>query len=472
MNKKTKIIATLGPASNDVATMEKMIRAGMNVARLNFSHGDHAEHKERIRNIRTAQKNTNTRIAILQDLSGPKIRTGDLKEEKITLIKGKTITLTSKKVLGDTSLLSVTYKHLAKDVQKGDRILLNDGKQELRVQSTTDTDVVCTVVVGGEMYPRRGVNLPDTTLSISAITPKDKKDIIFGAQQKVDLVALSFVQSAKDIHVLRKLLEREKSKALIIAKIETGAAIENLDEIMEATDGVMVARGDLAVEVGASQVPMLQKEIIGKANALGKPDIVATQMLESMIDAPVPTRAEISDISNAILDGADSIMLSGETAMGAHPVKVIEVMRDAALATEAKMNYGKRMERKYAYKDHIKTEDAIARYAAKVATDLKAQALVAFTETGTTPRMISRFRPEQPILVISPSDVTLNQMLVSFGTIPCLQTPLKRATDITKLARQAVLSQKLAQKGDSVVMVSGSIFGKPGETNTITVITV
>ena len=469
-SKKTKIIATIGPASSDEKVLLKMLKAGLNVARLNFSHGDFEEHAQKVTALREAAKNCNTCVAILQDLGGPKIRTGDLETEFVHLKKGAKVILTTKKVVGTAEKMSVNYKKLPSDVKKGHRILLNDGKQQLKVLSVKGNEVHCKVVYGGKIASRRGVNLPDTMLSISSFTAKDKRDLEFGIKHKVDFVALSFVQSARDVLALKRELKKRGSNAMVISKIETQAAINNLDEILEATDAIMVARGDLAVEVGVEKVPMLQKLIIKKANALQKPVIVATQMLETMTDNPVPTRAEVSDVANAILDGADAVMLSGETAMGEYPVEAVATMASVAKDTESNMSFEKRLLETHTVGVCPYTNETVAHHAAEIATNLCADAIVAFTETGATARMVAKFRIKQPVLVISPHEYVMRQMAVSFDCHPLKKLALKKGDDVTDLVRRQIIEKRLFKKGSRVVIVSGSIFGLPGETNTITVI--
>lgn len=467
--KRTKIVGTIGPASSNPKTLARLSEAGLNIARLNFSHGDHAEQQEKVELIKEVRKKTGKRLAILQDLSGPKIRTGDLETSSVVLKKGAKLVLTTKKMLGTAKKMSVTYKKLPQDVSVGDRILLNDGKQELKVISKNSEEITCRVVYGGEIKSRRGVNLPDTVLTTSVLTTKDRKDLEFGIANRVDFIAQSFVQQASDITKLKNILRKRGSDALVVAKIETTEAIKNIDEIIRVSDAIMVARGDLAVEVGPERVPMLQKYIVEECNRSATPVIVATQMLESMTRNPVPTRAEVSDVSNAILDGADAIMLSEETAMGEYPQKVVAMMKQIALETEAGIE-------RYSFGLDTGTEkknvsDAVTHYAVHIAKEVDAKVIVAFTQTGSTMRMLSRFRPLQPILTVSPNEHMLNQTLISFGAYPAHQTKkIKDSFDAITHAKSAVLERKLAKKGDKIVLVSGSIFGKPGESNTVTVV--
>ena len=467
--KRTKIVGTIGPASANIETLSALSKAGLNIARLNFSHGDHAEQQEKIELIKEVRRVTGKRLAVLQDLSGPKIRTGDLESKTVVLKKGKRLVLTTRKIVGNAEKMSVNYNKLVADVAVGDRILLNDGKQELKVISKTKDEITTKVVYGGEIASRRGVNLPDTVLSTSVLTTKDKKDLEFGIKNNVEFIAQSFVQTANDITKLQNILKKRGSKAMVVAKIETTEAIRNIDEIIEVSDAIMVARGDLAVEVGPEKVPMLQKYIVEHCNRTATPVIVATQMLESMTRNPVPTRAEVSDVSNAILDGADAVMLSEETAMGAYPEKVVNMMREIAVQAEQGIErYAFGLED---YPGAKSTSYAITHYGAHIAKEVEARVIVAFTETGSTMRMLSRFRPTQPILTISPHEHALNQTLISYGAYPAHQTKkIKNSLDAIAYAKDAVKARGLAKKGEKMVLISGSLFGKPGESNTVVVV--
>ncbi len=470
--KKTKIVATIGPASANEKILKNIIKSGVNVARMNFSHGDFEEHAHKVKLVRAITKKLGLHVAIMQDLGGPKIRTGDLKEGSVFLKGGAQVILTTKKVEGTAEKMSVNYKGLPKDVATGHRILLNDGRQELVVRKVVGVEIYCKVKHGGKIASRRAVCLPDTMLSTPSFTIKDRRDLEFGIKHAVEFIALSFVQSGKDILALKNTLKKRSSKAMVVAKIETQNAIKNIDEILLVADAIMVARGDLAVEVGATRVPMLQKDIVKKANALGKPVIVATQMLETMTDCPVPTRAEVSDVANAILDGADAVMLSGETALGGYPSETVKEMASIAVDTEKHMDFNRRLNVDYAKGTCMHTNEVVARNAAKVARDLCAEAIVAFTETGTTSRGVAKFRVKQPIFVISQNKYALQQTTISFGVYPTAKVSLTDGDNVNTIARTAVLNSKIAKKGDKIVVVSGSIFGKPGETNTISVITV
>ncbi len=471
---KTKIVATIGPNSEDIKTLKSLFKAGVNICRQNFSHGDFKEHAQIFNNIKKAARELAKDVATLQDLAGPKIRTGENEAlEFLNIKKGATVLLTNKKCKNTEEKIFIDYKKLIEEVKVGERVLLNDGKLSLKVISKVDKNTLkAKVLIGGKIRSRRGVNLPDSDISVSSLTAKDKKDLDFALKNlDFDFVALSFVRSARDIKDLRKILNKHNSQIQIVAKIETPQAVENIDEILQETDAIMVARGDLAIEIGAENVPMVQKKLIKKANALGKPVVVATQMLESMINSATATRAEVSDISNAILDGADAVMLSEETAMGAYAKEAVETMRKVANKTEEEINYEKRVKREYAYTGgSISKTDASTRYAAKTALDLDAKAIVVFTETGTTAKMLSRFRTKQDIFVISPSEKVLRQTQILFGVYPGKQANLSYKRDVIEMSKKMLLEKKIVKKGDLFVVVSGSIFGKPGETNTITIV--
>lgn len=473
--KKTKIVATIGPASESQEMLEKLSKAGMSVCRLNFSHGTQEGALLQIQNIRAVEEKLKTPIAILQDLSGPKIRIGDFYQERVMLKKGSIFTLTTKTCVGDETKAFVNYKALPKEVKKGNIILLDDGKKALEVISVSGEEVKCRVIVGGETKGRRGVNLPGVSLKISCLTPKDKKDLAFGIEQNVDFVALSFVRHASDIRELRSILAKSKSTAKIIAKIETHEAIQNIDAIIAETDGVMVARGDLAVEVPAEQVPILQKMIIEKCNVAGKPVIVATQMMESMIKTPVPTRAEVSDVANSILDGADAVMLSEESALGSYPVETVAMMQKVALMMEKNYPHHDLLAESilgdHANGNSIQKEvvDAVTFSVVSAASAIGATAIVALTESGLTARMISRFRPAQPIVVMSPNHSVVKQAVLSFGCYSIFAENLMTIDEVTKKVRALVIAHKFAKKGDKVVIVAGMPFGSSGGTNMLLV---
>lgn len=463
INKRTKIVATIGPASESPVVLKKMMRCGLNVVRCNFSHGDHAEHGRRIKTIRTAAKEVGKNVAVLMDISGPKIRIGDFEEGAITLQKGQKFVLTTKKCGGTKDKVYVNYKKLPQDISRGDKILLDDGARELKVVDFTSTEIETKVIVGGMIRSRRGVNLPGVALSISSITPKDGADIIFGVKKNVDIFALSFVRSAEDVKKLRRILRRERSEAIIIAKIETQGAVKNIDSIIAVADGVMVARGDLAVEVGPEEVPHLQKEIAHKCNVVGKPVIVATQMLESMITSPVPTRAEVNDVTNAIIDGADAVMLSAETAIGEYAFDAVRMMRKIAVRTEKDLDY-MRIEDNEIHSRRV--VNAVSQSVVRTAFDTNATVIVALTESGFTARKISRYKPQQHIIALSPNERVCRQLMLSYGCYPrFFERHYAHRRDTIKALKDFLLKQKAVKKGDVVVIAAGMPFGKAGTTN-------
>ncbi len=461
--RKTKIVATLGPACADTKTLEEMIRAGMNVARLNFSHGSHEDHHALARTLRSAAKKTGTPVALLQDLSGPKIRIGDFEGGHITLEKGAHFTLTTKKVLGTEKMVHVAYAPLPKEVRAGEDILLDDGKVRLRIVRVSKTDILTEVIFGGMIRSRRGLNVPGAALSIPTITEKDRRDIEVGLALGVNFMTLSFVRSAKDIAELRALLGKRGRDIGIIAKIETAAAVADLDAIIDAADGIMIARGDLAVEIERADVPLVQKDIIARCNCAGKPVITATQMLDSMREKAVPTRAEVNDVANAIFDGTDAVMLSDETAVGAHPALAIETMADVARHTETSSLYRARM------REHVYSLtcllDATASSIVGTARATNACAIVAFSESGNTGRLVARHKPEQPIIVLTPEARTFYQSLLSWGTQAFLVPSVSSLDEALVLAQKTLRKEKYGKKGETFVLGAGHPFGKPGGTN-------
>ncbi|HEC30815.1 MAG TPA: pyruvate kinase [Candidatus Yonathbacteria bacterium] len=469
--RKTKIVTTIGPASGSKEVFTRMVKAGVNVVRLNFSHGDHNTHSASVHLVRGVSKNLNIPIAIMQDLGGPKIRTGEQYKEEIVLRKGSKIILTTKKCIGDETKLCINYKKLPKEVKKGNFILLDDGKKKLEVISKGKDFITCKVIVGGMIKAKRGVNLPDVSLSISSLTQKDKEDVVFGIKENVDFIALSFVRKASDVRELKSVIEKlggTKKEIGIIAKIETKDALNNLDEILEEVDGIMVARGDLAVETPPEDVPVVQKEIIKKCNMVGKPVIVATQMLESMIFSPVATRAEVSDVANSIFDGADAIMLSAESAIGEYPVETVTLMSKIAVRTEAGIHHKEALKRGKATIQKSTTTnvvDAISRHVVSTAYDVDSEAIIALTETGSTARMISRYRPKQPIVVMSPNEKTLRKVVLSFGCYPVKIKPFRYIGEAVERIKRETLKHKFANKGSNIVIAAGVPFRKTGGTN-------
>jgi len=468
MIKKTKIVATIGPVTSSEEMLESLLKSGLNVIRLNFSHGDFKEHQEKVDNFRKAMKKTGITGAIMQDLSGPKIRLGEFYQEKVELKKGDTITITTEKIVGDEKRVSINYPLFSKEVKPGDNIMVDDGKKRFEVISVKGSEVLCKIIVGGTTKGRRGVNLPDSELSVSCLTEKDIKDIDFGIKNKVDFFAFSFIRKPEDVTILRDILNKRKSKAKIIAKIETPQAVKNLDEILALCDGLMVARGDLAVEVPAEKVPIIQKMIIKKCNDAGKMVITATQMLESMIKSPVPTRAEVSDVANAILDGTDAIMLSEETTLGEYPLEAVSLM--TRVAKEIEHNY---LERKIV---HIKNDeareitDSITESVVHTAKDVDAKAIIALTDTGFTARMVSRYKPKQFIISLTPNEITSHQLCLSFGCVPVQIPKIDTLEEMLKYIKTYCLKNEIAKKGDNIVITGRIPFNKKsGVTNMVMV---
>ncbi len=473
--KKTKIVATIGPVTQSQEMLEKLLLAGFNVMRMNFSHGDFAEHQLKVDNLKKAIKKTGIHAAMLQDLSGPKFRLGDFYQERVTLNAGDFITLTTEKITGDEKRVSVNYPTLHEEIEVGNMIMVDDGKKKFEVVEVKGTEIKCKILIGGDTKGRRSLNLPGAPLKISALTDKDKADIEFGIKNDVDIVAFSFVRKPSDVVELREILDAKKSQAKIMAKIETVEAVENFDAILALVDMVMIGRGDLAVELGHENVPTAQKMIIEKCLEAGKPVVTATQMLESMIKNPVPTRAEVSDIANAIFDGTDAVMLSEETTLGEHPIEVVNVMSRVAIKVENDPIYHERMLERHVVK-HISennwTTDAITNEVVDIANTLNAKAIIAFTDTGFTARMIARYKPLQPLIAITPNEKTFNQLLVTFGCTPILVKDIKMLNAALNDAKEYILKNEIAKTGDRVVVATGYPFGSKATTNMLLVETV
>lgn len=472
-HKKTKIVATIGPVTQTEEMLAKLLQEGFNVMRLNFSHGDFAEHQGKVDNLRKAIKKTGIPAAIMQDLGGPKIRIGDFENGVVTLKPGQKFTLTTEKIVGNEEKVSVNYEPLPREVVKGGFILLHDGKKKLEILEIKGKEVICRVVVGGEIKNKRGVNLPGAHLSISSLTPKDKADLEFGIKNNVEFVAFSFVRRADDIRELRTLLEkagREDTK--IIAKVEDCEGVENIDEIIKLVDGVMVARGDMGIEVGVENVPVLQKTIIKKCNEQGKMVITATHILESMIKAPVPTRAEVSDIANAVIDGTDAIMLSEETTLGDYPIESVRTMANVAKNIEGSKLYHDHMHIMQKHKHASMgtgATDAVTNEVVDLANTINAKAIAVLTQTGRTAQLISRYKPIQPIVAFTSNEKTRNQLLLSFGVVPVKSDKFKTMEDALKFMRTYLKKEGIVTRGSKIVIVAGTPFNKPGTTNTVIV---
>jgi pyruvate kinase len=465
--RKTKIVCTIGPASESLENTKKLIKAGMNVARLNFSHGDFEEHGNRIKNIRQACRELNTTVAILLDTKGPEIRLGQLKEDAYELVQDDIITLTTEDIIGDAGRVSITYKHLPQDVQIGSTILIDDGLIGLRVEDVQGTEIVCRVVNGGTLKSKKGVNVPGVSISLPGITEKDAADILFGIEQGIDFIAASFVRKASDVLEIRELLERHNASHIqIIAKIENQQGVENLDEILEVSDGLMVARGDLGVEIPAEEVPIVQKMMIEKCNRAGKPVITATQMLDSMQRNPRPTRAEASDVANAIFDGTDAIMLSGETAAGKYPVEAVETMSRIAERAEAALPY-REIFMKQSEAQQKGITESISQAVANSALDLEAKAIITSTESGYTARMVSKYRPKAPIIAVTPNEQVMRRLCLVWGAIPVKGTNASTTDEMFEIAVAGGMRSGLLKLGDLVVITAGVPVGRSGTTNLI-----
>ncbi|MDE3088777.1 MAG: pyruvate kinase [Chloroflexota bacterium] len=467
MKQRTRIVCTLGPASDTDASVRAMIRAGMDVARLNFSHGDHPMHAARIERVRRIAREENAVVALLGDLQGPKIRVGDIAGGSIELSAGATFTLTTRAVDGDANAASVDWADLPQAVKPGQRILLDDGLIELQVGSVSGADVVTRVVTGGTLKPHKGVNLPGVRLNISALTDKDRADLVFAAEQDLDYLALSFVRHPEDVMELKRLLAARGAMIPVIAKIEKPEAIDAIDAILDVSDGVMVARGDLGVEAPPERVPLFQKMIIRKANAIGKPVITATQMLESMINNPRPTRAEASDVANAILDGTDAVMLSAETAIGKFPVEAVETMEriaDAAGASALVRSYASSVGA-----DRSSIPDAMGKAACEIARQLNARVIITATSSGFTARMIARHRPATPIFAVTSLERTRRRLALVWGIQSALVEQTGSTDAMIAASLAAALKQGMVDVGDLAVITAGVPAGISGTTNMIQV---
>lgn len=463
--RKTKIVCTLGPATEDDAVLRAMIQAGMNVARLNFSHGTYEGHAQSIRRIRALSAELHTPVGIMLDTKGPEIRLKTFRDHRVTLQKGQLFTLCTGDVEGDAEHVSITYADLPADVQPGTTILIDDGLVGLTVEAVSKTEIQCRVNNGGVISDRKGINVPDANLSMPFISRKDREDILFGIQENVDFIAASFTRTEEDILAIRKLLTDNGGKGIsIIAKIENMQGVQNIDSILAVSDGVMVARGDLGVEIPLEQIPIIQKMIIRKAYSRGKQIITATQMLDSMIKNPRPTRAEATDVANAIYDGTGAIMLSGETAAGLYPVEAVRTMARIAQVAEASIDYVQRF-RDSVPRPSANITNAISHACCTSAQDLNATAVVTVTKTGFTAKMLSRFRPGCPIIACAPVKRVVRQLCLSWGITPLL---IEEVTDTDELFERAVnagIDAGLLHKDDLIVMTAGVPLGISGTTN-------
>jgi pyruvate kinase len=477
-SKHTKIVATIGPASRDPENLRQMIRAGMNVARINFSHGDHQTHGETIDQIRRIADEEGSVVAILCDIQGPKIRIGPLQSEPLMLDIGDSITLTTDAVIGANGLVSLPHPEFVQDIRAGTTLLLDDGNLQFQVTAADGRNLVCDVVVGGALKSRKGVSAPNARLTLSAITEKDRADIEFALAKHCDYIAMSFVRSAGDIHELKTLMDQLNKESAIIAKIEMGEALENIEEIIKVCDGIMVARGDLGLETPAEEVPFHQKRIIKLCNAAAKPVITATQMLESMTDNPRPTRAEASDVYNAILDGTDAIMLSAESASGSYPVRSVEVMSEIASIAERNMQnfgapgLGQAKPETASLSDREDISIAISKATSDISQLIKPTAIVTTSMSGYTTRRVAKERPATPILCMTPNATTQRRMALVWGVVPLHVEEFSTIDEMVSITIRAAHDKGLVQRGDRLVIIAGVPFGVDGQTNLIKIHTV
>ena len=471
MYRKTRIICTLGPATDSLEILKVMLRSGMNVARLNFSHGTYEEHADRIALLRQAEKETGLNAALMLDTAGPEIRTGPVKNGQAILKDGQDFSLFTVPVDGDETKVSVNYDQLSASVRPGQHIMLDDGLIRLETLSVTGGEIRCTVVNGGVLTNKRGVNVPGADLPFPVLTEKDHEDLRFGVEQGMDIIAASFVRNAEDVKSIRARLDELGGKQFIVAKIENLQGVDQLEGILRYTDGIMVARGDLGVEVAVEELPMLQKDMIHRCNLIGKPVITATQMLDSMMRNPRPTRAEASDVANAILDGTDAVMLSGETAAGLHPVESVVTMEKIALQTESSQLWRQQHDRRFITQDHLidPVSDSVARAACLLAEKINAKAILTSTQSGFTARHISRFRPEAPIIATTTTETVRRQLMLSWGVIPLVVQPKMNTDELMAASINAACQGGYVSDGDLVVITAGVPVGKPGTTNLIKV---
>jgi pyruvate kinase len=458
----SKIVCTIGPASRSPKMIDRLLRAGMDVARLNCSHGSHEDHARSIALLRATGVQHEKPIAILADLQGPKIRTGALAGGGPVLLRtGQRFEITTAKILGDSTRVNTTFTPLPREVHKGDRILLSDGLIELRVENVRDGRVICEVVNGGSLGEHKGINLPGVKLRVPALTPKDRADLIFALKHGANYIAVSFVRRPEDVLLAKQLIRRAGRDTPVIAKLEKPEAIENLDAILRAADGVMVARGDLGVEMSPERVPVVQKAIIARARELRRPVITATQMLESMTENPRPTRAEASDVANAIFDGSDAVMLSAETASGKYPVEAVAMMASIIEEAEASISEFPRPARQ----EQLKVAGTVAELVCHASRELHMKVIAVFTHSGFTARLVSRYRPLVPIVAFSPEAETRRRMALIWGVLPRMIKDVKKVDGLAKVAETRLLEERLVRKGDVIGIVAGTPMGIRGTTN-------
>lgn len=463
---KTKMIFTIGPASDSEEILSKFIDIGMNAARLNFSHGDHESHKKKIDLIKRLRSEKNSSTAIILDIKGPKIRTHNFVNDGVILEKGKNFSfICGNEILGDTEKCSITYEELYMDIKKGSTILVDDGLLKFEVTDISGKEIKCTVLVGGKIQNHKGVNVPNISIRLPSVTSKDTADIIFGCENEVDFIAASFIRKASDILEIRQILKEHNGENIkIIAKIESQEGVDNIDSIIEVTDCVMVARGDMGVEIPIQRVPIIQKSIIKKCNRAGKVVITATQMLDSMIRNSLPTRAEASDICNAIFDGTDAIMLSGESASGSYPIEAASTMSEIAQEAESNLEYDKYHDNQY-LNSVTKCSEAICYCACRTSAILNVNAILAATKSGVTAKSISKYRPKTPIIAITPFDNVRRSLVLNFGVLPVTCEMFNTTEEILSESRKISLDLKIAKPGDEIIIAAGMPTTESGSTN-------
>lgn len=464
--RRTKIVSTVGPATVAPGVLEAVLAAGTDVVRLNFSHGTHDGHGRVMDSVRRIAAGLGRPVAILQDLAGPRVRIGAVSGGEVHLEKGRRFVLTTRAVQGTSEVISVTYHGLPADVKQGDSVFLSDGTIELVVEEVTREDVVCRIVVGGPLGSHKGLNVPARGLRVSALTQQDRRDLAFGVGRGVDYIGLSFVQSAQEVEEARRLIAQAGGSARVVAKIEKREALARIDEIVEAADAVMVARGDLGVEMPIEDVPGIQKMLIERCNRAAKPVITATQMLESMTRNARPTRAEATDVANAILDGTDAVMLSAETAVGAHPVEVVQMMSRIAAAADGMLRRDVLVSR-LSCCGPMTPEQAVARSACETADEVGAAAIVTFTQSGATARLVARQRPAKPVLALTPNDATYRALALLWGVTPLLTEAVVSIEDVERAAVRVALDSGAARTGDRLVITAGHPLQAMGNTNLI-----
>ena len=466
--KRTKIVCTLGPASQSEEVLRELILNGLNVCRFNFSHGSHEEHKGRIDMVKKVREELNRPIAILLDTKGPEIRTGNFADPEVLLEEGSEFTITMDEVVGTKEICTVSYKGLADDVKEGDTILIDDGLVGLRVKSVENGNIKCIVENSGIVKNHKGVNVPGVKINLPAITPKDVSDIEFGIREGIDMIAASFVRKASDVLAIREILEKNNAgDVLILSKIENQEGVENIDEILQVSDGIMVARGDLGVEIPTEEIPIVQKMIIKKCNELAKPVITATQMLDSMIRNPRPTRAEVTDVANAIYDGTDAIMLSGETAAGKYPVEAVKVMASIAKRIEQTLDYDRMLKEKGS--KNVTVTDAISHATCTTAVDLNASAIITSTSSGYTAKMVSKFRPQAPIIAATSNEAVMRRLALTWGVCPIKSALAGNTDEVIEKSIEASIESGYVKNGELVVITAGVPVGVSGTTNLIKV---